>query len=62
MRYAYPLDDLAAVDLFADLDAKHLKGIASLVEERSVRDGEEIVREGDYSHYFYVIFSGQRRR
>lgn len=52
------LEDLAAVDLFADLDAKHLKGIAKLVEERSIRDGEEIVREGDYSHYFYVVFSG----
>lgn len=52
------LEELARVDLFSDLDPKHLKGVATHVEERAVRDGEEIVREGGYSAYFYVIFSG----
>lgn len=52
------IDELVKIDLFADLPPKHLKSIATHVETRSARDGEEIVREGAYSGDFFVIFSG----
>lgn len=50
--------ELRRVDLFADLEESHLVRIADLVEIKQTQTGEELVREGAYSHEFFVIISG----
>ena len=50
--------ELRQVDLFADLEESHLARVADLVEIKQTKTGEEIVREGIYSHEFFVIISG----
>ncbi|MCA1840529.1 MAG: cyclic nucleotide-binding domain-containing protein [Actinomycetota bacterium] len=55
------LEDLRKIDLFSELDPLHLQSVAELVEIRTARKDEEIVREGTYSANLFVIFSGSAR-
>ena len=49
---------LKAIKLFAELDDADLAKIAAFADERSVSDGETIVREGDYSDDLIAIEEG----
>ncbi len=52
------LAELKRVDLFADLAPDHLAHVAELVEIKTIKAGQEIVREGTHTHEFYVVLRG----
>lgn len=52
------LAELKGIDLFADLAPDHLAHVGGLVEIKSTRAGEEIVREGTHTYEFFVVLSG----
>jgi len=49
---------LTAIPLFAGLPAGEIELISTFSDERSVPDGERIVREGDFSDQLSVIEEG----
>ncbi len=49
---------LTSIPLFADLPAEEVEIISTFSDERSVPDGERIVREGDFSDQVSVIEEG----
>jgi CRP-like cAMP-binding protein len=53
------LDHLAAVPLFAACAKKDLKLIARRAEHVTVREGKEVVKEGQPGHEFFVIAGGK---
>jgi CRP/FNR family transcriptional regulator, cyclic AMP receptor protein len=55
---AVDVDVLTKVPLFADLDGKAAKKIASLFKERSFTSGEVIAEEGKHGIGFFIIESG----
>jgi CRP/FNR family transcriptional regulator, cyclic AMP receptor protein len=55
---AVDVDVLTKVPLFADLDGKEAKKIASLFKERSFASGEVIAEEGKHGIGFFIIESG----
>lgn len=52
------LEELGTLDLFKDLNPRHLKKIVPLVEVRDVREGEAVIREGRHTGEFIVILEG----
>jgi CRP-like cAMP-binding protein len=53
-------DDLRRVPLFADLDGRQLKKLASHFRERTVGPGTAVVREGEMSGVgFFVVGDGE---
>jgi CRP-like cAMP-binding protein len=53
-------DDLRRVPLFADLDNRQLKKLASRFRERTVGPGTAVVQEGEMSGVgFFVVGDGQ---
>lgn len=55
------LQVLRQIDLFRNLDAVQLAHVASLMEERVVRRGTVLFREGEAADSFYVIYKGKVR-
>ena len=49
---------LKELSLFSGLGRRERKRIAPMVEEVEVRDGREIVRQGDVAHELFVIEAG----
>lgn len=49
---------LTEIPLFAELSAEDLQVIATFAEEKSVGDGEVLVREGDFSYDLIAIEEG----
>ncbi len=49
---------LRAIPVFASLDDKTLKGIATFAIESSVPVGKHLVKEGDYAYEFMAIEEG----
>ncbi len=52
---------LASVPLFASLNESQLRTLAFRAEERSYRDGDTIIAQGDDGNALFVILSGQAR-
>lgn len=50
---------LARVKLFAELKARELKIVASLLHEREYLDGEVIFDEGEEGQAIYIVLSGK---
>jgi CRP/FNR family cyclic AMP-dependent transcriptional regulator len=50
---------LAEMPLFEGLDQESLRTVAKVAHELSVSEGNELVREGDYSYELTVIDEGQ---
>jgi CRP/FNR family transcriptional regulator, cyclic AMP receptor protein len=55
---AVDVDVLRKVPLFADLDNKEAKKVASLFKERSFASGDVVAEEGKHGIGFFVIESG----
>lgn len=56
-----PVEVLARVPLFADLDESELASIASVFKERSFAEGETIIQQGSGAAAFFVIDEGRVR-
>jgi CRP-like cAMP-binding protein len=54
-----PVDAVARVPLFAELDKRELEQVARLFKERRFAAGETIAREGSGAAAFYLIDSGE---
>jgi CRP/FNR family transcriptional regulator len=52
---------LTSVTLFAGLDEKEAKKVASLFKERNFSDGEAMAEEGKHGIGFFVIESGEAK-
>ena len=52
-------DRLKAIPVFASLDDKTLRGIATFATESSVPVGKHLVKEGDYAYEFMAIEEGE---
>jgi len=50
---------LAKVSLFANLEPKHIKGIAQICTERTFNEGDVLMRQGDDGIGLYLILSGK---
>lgn len=53
------LDQLASVDLFADLSRKELAMVRDMMKAQSVVAGQNVVTEGDVTARFYLITKGR---
>jgi len=51
-------DTLAKVEIFSELPREDLSRLASVTVERSYRDGDVIVKEGELGIAFYVVSKG----
>jgi cAMP-dependent protein kinase regulator len=49
---------LKKIPLFADLDDEGLRSVSTWAGERSVSEGETLVREGDFAYDFFAIEDG----
>ncbi|TML04025.1 MAG: cyclic nucleotide-binding domain-containing protein [Actinobacteria bacterium] len=49
---------LKAITLFQNMSDDDLSALATLAEETSVPEGQEVVREGDFSYQFFAIEEG----
>ncbi len=49
---------LAAIDLFADLEPRHLDALAAVARESEAAPGEELATQGDFGHALYAIEEG----
>jgi CRP-like cAMP-binding protein len=58
---AVDVEVLTRVPLFADLEGKEAKKIASLFKERSFAPGEVIAEEGKHGIGFFIIESGRAK-
>jgi CRP/FNR family cyclic AMP-dependent transcriptional regulator len=54
-----PIDVLARVPIFADLNEAELKQIAKLFKERRFAAGDVVIQEGSGGAAFFIIESGQ---
>jgi CRP/FNR family transcriptional regulator, cyclic AMP receptor protein len=54
-----PLEVLARVPLFADLDEGELRKIATVFKERRFAEGETVIQQGSGAAAFFVIDSGE---
>ena len=52
-------DRLKAIPVFASLDDKTLRAIATFATENSVPAGKHLVKEGDYAYEFMAIEEGE---
>jgi CRP-like cAMP-binding protein len=52
---------LGSVPLFSSLSKSQLRTMATTAKERTYRDGDTIVKQGDKGIGFYLILSGQAR-
>lgn len=52
---------LQQIPLFAELDEKATSFVAAIATERSVPEGEDLMREGDYSYDLLAIRDGRAR-
>ncbi len=52
---------LRAVPLFSELDKRHLRALARLVDEVSVGEGQELIHQGDEGDEFFVLLEGRAR-
>jgi CRP-like cAMP-binding protein len=52
---------LASVPLFSSLKKSQIRTMAITAKERTYRDGDTIVKEGDKGIGFYLILAGQAR-
>jgi CRP/FNR family transcriptional regulator, cyclic AMP receptor protein len=52
---------LRQIALFRNLNAVQLAHLASIAEERTLRKGEVLFREGDRAEHFFVICKGRIR-
>lgn len=52
-------DRLKAIPVFASLDDRTLRGIATFATESSVPAGKQLVKEGDYAYEFMAIEEGE---
>ncbi|MBP7262798.1 MAG: cyclic nucleotide-binding domain-containing protein [Spirochaetia bacterium] len=50
---------LARVSLFANLDAKYIKGIAQISTERTFQPGEHLMKQGEDGIGLFIILSGK---
>lgn len=50
---------LAKVGLFANLDLKYIRAIAQICTERTFKEGEVLMRQGDDGIGLYIILSGK---
>lgn len=50
---------LANVSLFANLEAKYIKGIAQICTERDFTAGEQLMRQGEDGIGLFIILSGR---
>ena len=49
---------LEGLPLFSSLDKAELRRIARLTDEVDIREGEELLHQGDYAHEFMVVMDG----
>jgi cAMP-dependent protein kinase regulator len=49
---------LGSVPLFADLGRKERRQVAQWAEEIDVKEGAQLIREGEFGHEFFVIEEG----
>lgn len=56
-----PVEVLARVPLFADLDRDELARIASVFKERTFAEGETVIQQGSGAAAFFVIDAGEAR-
>lgn len=49
---------LSQLPLFAFLGKRELRDIAALTDEVEIRDGDELLRQGDFAYEFMVIIDG----
>jgi CRP/FNR family transcriptional regulator, cyclic AMP receptor protein len=54
-----PVEALQRVPLFADLNKREIKRIASLFKERRFSEGETVIQQGSGGAAFFVIDSGE---
>ena len=58
-----PIDErLAAIPLFAGLDARQLTCVASLATPIDVGAGRELIREGQTGREFFLVIEGEAGR
>ena len=50
---------LRDLPLFSSLPKRELRKIASHADEVEIRDGEELLREGNFAHEFMVVVDGR---
>src|SRR5919202_6525682 len=55
------LDHFAAIPLFAGVSRKGLGAIAAAADEITVRQGRDLVREGEHGRELYVVVDGSVR-
>ncbi|EIW82434.1 camp-dependent protein kinase regulatory subunit [Coniophora puteana RWD-64-598 SS2] len=51
-------NSIAKQFLFRDLDEEQETGVLNALQERHVKSGEVVIRQGDVGEYFYVVESG----
>ncbi len=56
-----PIEALARVPLFSDLNKRELQDVARLFKERRFPSGETIIKEGSGGAAFFVIESGEAK-
>jgi CRP/FNR family transcriptional regulator, cyclic AMP receptor protein len=59
VAHEQPVDLLASISLFADLNAPQLEAISHIFEEASFGAGERILRQGITGSNFHVIVEGE---
>jgi CRP/FNR family transcriptional regulator, cyclic AMP receptor protein len=52
------LEAFKRVPLFADLSRNELKAVAQLADELDLRDGKEVIAEGEPGRQFFVLLEG----
>lgn len=50
---------LTEIPLFADLGGHELEALGRFTDEVDVREGEQLVEEGDFGHEFFAIEEGE---
>ena len=52
---------LKSLPVFASLDRDQLRRVAGLADEVDVREGEELLHQGNFAHEFMVVEEGRAR-
>jgi CRP/FNR family transcriptional regulator, cyclic AMP receptor protein len=55
------LQHFSAVPLFSGVSKKHLAAVVAAADEITVRDGTDLVREGEHGRHLYVLVDGTAR-
>jgi CRP/FNR family transcriptional regulator, cyclic AMP receptor protein len=50
---------LSQLPLFSALGKRELREIAALTDEVEIREGEELLHQGDFAHEFMVVIDGR---